>query len=66
MLEVEWMTAKALALLLWWYAREKSDEEAAEEEWKNWRLHPEANEPAFVFWPITTKDDWCGEFKERP
>jgi hypothetical protein len=63
MLEAQWQTAKATALLLWWYAREKSDEETASKEWKSWFLNPEDDEPTEASWPHTDRGAWCGEWE---
>lgn len=58
-----WLTSKALALLLWWYAREHSDEETANEQWKTWGLNIENEEPYEAHWATTAATDWCGEWE---
>jgi hypothetical protein len=56
--------AIATELLLWWYARDHSDEKTANLELENHLLSYETRE-AFINWPYTLDEDWCGDWKEN-
>lgn len=53
------------ALFLWWYIRERSNDDTASAELKNYFIHLE--DDPHVFWPQTSDEDWCGRWQEvRP